>query len=140
METQVLQHNSEPGVDLIAQPQRAIIAAQSKPVKKGPRTQRQYLLPRPSKEVENIWILIGPRRRDRWMHVHHPRLVKRRYLLLNLLHPDILFRYLQPSPVVIRVQREIYHIFWSFPQATREHIPISARVDASRKQNKRDLK
>lgn len=78
METQVLQHNSEPGVDLIAQPQRAIIAAQSKPVKKGPRTQRQYLLPRPSKEVENIWILIGPRRRDRWMHVHHPRLVKRR--------------------------------------------------------------
>ena len=36
-------------LDLIAQPQRAIIAAQPKPVKIGPRTQRQYLLPtRPS--------------------------------------------------------------------------------------------
>lgn len=31
----------------------------------------------------NVKALIGRDRRDRWMRVHHPRLVKRRYLLLK---------------------------------------------------------
>lgn len=47
------------------------------------------------------------------MHVHHPRLVKRRYLLLNSA-PRHFVPIFAAEPVVIRVQREIYHIFFFF--------------------------
>lgn len=82
----------------------------------------------------NVWILIGPRRRDRWMHVHHPRLVKRRYLLLNSA-PRHFLPILQPSLSSFGFKGRYIIFFLSFPR----HIPISARVDASRKQKRYEV-
>jgi hypothetical protein len=47
--------------------------------------------------------LIGQDRRDRWMRIHHPRLVKRRYLLLKSLISDASDFSFSADPVVIQV-------------------------------------
>lgn len=121
----------EAGVDLIAQPQRSNYR---RPVTASKNREDPAAISSAHPTTlggRNICILIGPHRRHQWMHVHHPRLVKRRYLLKPFA-PRPVVPILQPNLSSFGSSIERTFILYLFH---RQHIPISIRVDASRKQN-----